>query len=46
MNRVISNKGSRGVDGMSVYELKQFLKTHWLQINRVHYFILTSLVKF
>ena len=46
MNRVISNKGSRGVDGMSVYKLKQFLKTHWLQINRVHYFILTSLVKF
>lgn len=34
MNRVISNKGSYGVDGMTVYELKQFLKTHWLQIKQ------------
>ena len=34
MNRVISNKGSHGVDGMSVYELKQFLKTNWLQIKQ------------
>lgn len=28
MNRVISNKDSYGVDEMTVYELKQFLKTH------------------
>lgn len=33
MDRVISNKGSHGVDGMTVYELKQFLKTNWLQIR-------------
>ena len=33
MNRVISNKGSHGVDGMTVYELKQFLKTNWLKIK-------------
>lgn len=33
MNRVISNKGSHGVDGMTVYELKQFLKTNWIQIR-------------
>ena len=33
MNRVISNKGSHGVDGMTVYELKQFLQTNWLQIR-------------
>ena len=29
MDRVISNKGSHGVDGMTVYELNQFLKTNW-----------------
>ena len=29
MKRVISNKGSHGVDGMKVYELKQYLKTNW-----------------
>ena len=34
MNRVISNKGSHGVDGMTVYELKQFLKMNWLQIRQ------------
>ena len=33
MQRVISNKGSHGVDGMTVYELKQFLKTNWIQIR-------------
>ena len=33
MKRVISNKGSHGVDGMTVYELKQFLKTNWLYIR-------------
>lgn len=33
MKRVISNKGSHGVDGMTVYELKQFLQTNWLQIR-------------
>ncbi len=34
MNRVISNKGSHGVDGMTVYELKQFLQTNWSQIRQ------------
>ena len=33
MQRVISNKGSHGVDGMTVYELKQFLKANWIQIR-------------
>ena len=31
MKRVISNKGSHGVDGMTIYELRQFLKDNWLQ---------------
>ncbi|WP_212905390.1 group II intron reverse transcriptase/maturase, partial [Clostridium polyendosporum] len=31
--RVYSNKGSHGMDGMTVYELKQFLKTNWLTIR-------------
>ena len=33
MKRVISNKGSHGVDGMTVYELKQFLQTNWIRIR-------------
>ncbi|WP_338032566.1 hypothetical protein [Clostridium manihotivorum] len=33
LKRVISNKGSHGVDGMTVYELKQFLKTNWVSIR-------------
>ena len=33
MKRVISNKGSHGVDGMTVYELRQFLKDNWVQIK-------------
>ena len=33
MKRVIANKGSHGVDGMRVYELKQFLKTNWPNIR-------------
>ena len=33
MKRVTSNKGSHGVDGMTVYELKHFLKTNWIQIR-------------
>ena len=33
MNRVISNKGSHGVDGMTVYELKQFLNMNWSNIR-------------
>ncbi|WP_195469682.1 group II intron reverse transcriptase/maturase [Clostridium sp. D43t1_170807_H7] len=33
MNRVISNKGSHGINGMTVYELKQFLQTNWPQIR-------------
>lgn len=31
--RVVSNKGSHGVDKMEVYELKQFLKSNWLNIK-------------
>ena len=33
IKRVISNKGSHGVDGMTVYELKHFLQTNWIQIK-------------
>ena len=33
MKRVISNKGSQGVDGMTVYELKQFLQMNWIRIR-------------
>ena len=33
MDKVISNKGSHGVDGMTVYELRQFLKDNWLSIK-------------
>ena len=33
MKIVISNKGSNGVDGMTVYELKQFLQTNWIRIR-------------
>ena len=33
MKRVIFNKGSHGIDGMTVYELRQFLKENWLQIK-------------
>ena len=33
MKRVISNKGSHGVDGMTVYELKQFLQMNWIRIR-------------
>ena len=33
MKRVTSNKGSHGVDGITVYELKHFLKANWIQIR-------------
>ena len=33
MKRVIANKGSHGVDGMTVYELKQFLNMNWSNIR-------------
>ena len=33
MKRVISNRGSHGVDGMTVYELKQFLQMNWIKIR-------------
>lgn len=33
LKRVRSNKGAPGVDGMSVGELPEFLKKHWLQIR-------------
>ncbi len=32
-HRVVSNKGSAGVDGMQVTELKVYLKTHWETIK-------------
>lgn len=31
--RVVSNKGSYGIDKMDVYELKQFLQLNWLDIR-------------
>ena len=31
--RVVSNKGSHGIDKMDVYELKQFLQSNWLNIR-------------
>lgn len=33
MKKVISNKGNHGIDGMTVYEFRQFLKDNWLQIK-------------
>jgi len=33
--RVVSNKGSSGIDGMQVDELKSYLQEHWLEIKRV-----------
>ena len=32
-NRVVSNRGGAGVDGMSVLELKEYLQKHWPQIK-------------
>lgn len=32
-DRVVGNKGSAGVDGMEVSELKPYLKTHWHSIK-------------
>jgi len=31
--RVVSNRGSAGVDGMSVEELKPYLREHWVRIK-------------
>jgi len=31
--RVRANKGSAGVDGMTVQQLSEFLKQHWLAIR-------------
>ena len=33
LKRVISNKGSHGVDGMKTYELKEHLTQNWLRIK-------------
>jgi len=33
-NRVVSNKGSSGVDGMKVEDLRPFLKEHWQSIKQ------------
>ena len=33
LKRVVSNKGSPGVDGMTVVELPKYLKTNWLSIK-------------
>lgn len=32
-NRVKSNRGSAGIDGMHVHELKNYLQTHWSGIK-------------
>ena len=34
MKRVVSNKGSHGIYGMTVYELKQFLNMNWSDIRK------------
>ena len=31
--RVVSNKGSSGIDGMSVGDLKPYLNVHWSEIK-------------
>ena len=33
LQRVVSNKGAPGVDGMTVYELREYLKTDWPAIR-------------
>ena len=33
LKRVLANKGSSGIDGMSVEELRDYLKLHWPQIR-------------
>jgi RNA-directed DNA polymerase len=33
LKRVCANKGSPGIDGMTVGELKEYLKTHWPQLR-------------
>jgi group II intron reverse transcriptase/maturase len=33
MKRVESNRGAAGIDGMTVEELKPYLKAHWLEIR-------------
>ncbi len=33
LKRVESNKGTAGVDGMEVKELRGYLKTHWLEVR-------------
>jgi len=34
LKRVCANKGSPGIDGMAVEELKDYLKINWLQIRQ------------
>src|SRR5690625_532830 len=34
LRRVEGNKGSAGIDGMSVDELRPFLKRHWPQVKK------------
>ena len=38
LKRVIRNKGAPGVDGMTVYQLKGYLKRHWptIKLSRCH----------
>ncbi len=31
--QVVGNKGSAGIDGMTVYDLKEYLQTHWSRIK-------------
>jgi RNA-directed DNA polymerase len=35
MKRVESNKGSHGVDGMSVKSLREHIKQNWLTIRKL-----------
>lgn len=35
LKRVESNKGAAGIDGMSVNDLHDYLKTHWLEVREV-----------
>ncbi len=35
LKRVESNKGAAGIDGMSVKDLRGYLKAHWLEVREV-----------
>jgi len=33
-NEIVGKKGSSGVDGMDVSELKDYLKSHWSEVRQ------------